>query len=363
MTVIRGGADAPRGSGNGPRGRGEATSREGRVLVTGAAGHLGQNLVRRLLEEGKEVRALVRGARGAAALAGLPVEVVTGDVRDAEALRDATSGVVEVYHAAALVQTGDERAFFETNVLGTQALLAACREAGVRRVVVTSALDAARCEEQGAAIDEATPLDPTSAYAPHGRTKALAEHECLKALADGLDVVIVAPTTLVGPFDERPGPIGRALIELSNGKMRGFLRGSLLLTATRDAVEAHVAAMQKGRAGQKYVVATELVSTGDLLSYFEEASARKRPAFSVPAGLVRGSFAERLVSPRLAFGERPPGMPAPLSSPRRADTSKAERELGFVPTSIRSAVYDAYADFFRRSLVPEGPASRSSIGK
>ncbi|MDC3961060.1 squalene/phytoene synthase family protein [Polyangium jinanense] len=360
MTVIRGGAGAKKSSGN-DASRNDARTREGRVLVTGGAGHLGQNLVRRLVAEGKEVRVLVRGARGAAALAGLPVEVVTCDVRDADALGAATRGVTEVYHAAAMVAEGDERAFFETNVLGTRVLLDACREAGVRRVVVTSSLDAVRYDDtRGAPIDEATPLDPFSAHSPHARTKALAEHECLKAVADGLDVVVVAPTTLVGPFDDRPSAIGRALVDHANGRLRAFARGALLLTSTRDAVEAHLAAMRNGRKGQKYVVATELVSIDDLLSFFEEASARRRPPFAVPALLARTSLAQKLAAARMLGGERPPGAPAPASSPRRADTSKAERELGFVPTCVRSAIYDAYADFFRRALVPEGPASRGA---
>ena len=360
MTVIRGGADAKKSSG-GEASRNEARTREGRVLVTGGAGHLGQNLVRRLVGEGKEVRVLVRGARGAAALAGLPVEVVTCDVRDADALGAATRGVEEVYHAAAMVAEGDEQAFFETNVLGTRALLGACREAGVRRVVVTSSLDAVRYDDaRGAPIDEATPLDPFAAHSPHARTKALAEHECLKAVADGLDVVVVAPTTLVGPFDDRPSLIGRALVDHANGRLRAFARGALLLTATRDAVEAHVAAMRSGRKGQKYVVATELVSIEDLLSFFEEASARRRTPFAVPALLAETSLARKFAAARMLGGERPPGAPAPASSPRRADTSKAERELGFVPTCVRSAIYDAYADFFRRALVPEGPASRGA---
>ncbi|MDI3284407.1 squalene/phytoene synthase family protein [Polyangium sp. 15x6] len=360
MTVIRGGADAKKSSGS-EASRNDARTREGRVLVTGGAGHLGQNLVRRLVAEGKEVRVLVRGARGAAALAGLPVEVVTCDVRDADALGAATRGIAEVYHAAALVAEGDEQAFFETNVLGTRALLGACREAGVRRVVVTSSLDAVRYDEtRGAPIDEATPLDPFSAHSPHARTKALAEHECLKAVADGLDVVVVAPTTLVGPFDERPSAIGRALVDHANGRLRAFARGALLLTSTRDAVEAHLAAMRSGRKGQKYVVATELVSIDDLLSFFEEASARRRPPFAVPGLLARTSLAQKFAAARMLGGERPPGAPSPASSPRRADTSKAERELGFVPTCVRSAIYDAYADFFRRALVPEGPASRGA---
>ena len=359
MTVIRGGADTKKTSGEASRS--DARTREGRVLVTGGAGHLGQNLVRRLVAEGKEVRVLVRGARGAAALAGLPVEVVTCDVRNADALGAATRGVTEVYHAAAMVAEGDEQAFFETNVLGTRVLLGACREAGVRRVVVTSSLDAVRYDDaRGAPIDEATPLDPFSAHSPHARTKALAEHECLKAVADGLDVVVVAPTTLVGPFDERPSAIGRALVDHANGRLRAFARGALLLTSTRDAVEAHLAAMRSGRKGQKYVITTELVSIDDLLSFFEEASARRRPPFAVPALLARTSLAQKLAAARMLGGERPPGAPAPASSPRRADTSKAERELGFVPTCVRSAIYDAYADFFRRALVPEGPASRGA---
>ena len=159
-------------------------------LVTGSTGHLGANLVRRLLGDGHAVRVLLRSSSDETAVAGLDVERIYGDLRDPAACRDAVKGCRGVHHCAALVSTIDgnrrhRRELFECNVLGTRNLLRAALDGGVSRVVVTGSLSAVG-HMPGQPVDENVPFDPFAWNLPYGVTKACVEHECLKAFAEGI---------------------------------------------------------------------------------------------------------------------------------------------------------------------------------
>ena len=330
-----------------------------KTLVTGATGHLGANLVRRLLADGEPVRVFMRPGRDNGAMDGLPVERILGDLRD----RDTVSGVVKgcrrVYHCAALVSTiegnrAHQREVFDTNVMGTRHVLDAAAEHGVAKVVVSGSLSATGYEP-GQASHEDMPFYPFERHLPYGFTKHLVEHHCLQAHANGLNVVVATSCAIVGPHDYAPSRIGRVLIDYAHGRLRAYIPGGFEFVSTRDIVEGHVLAMQKGRSGQKYIISTAYSSVDDLLSLFGAVTGRHKPRLRLP-GPVMGAMAE--VADKTwfrLFPNRPrrftPAAVRLLTLRRRADHGKAKAELGFRPTAIKDAIQEAYDDFVRRGVI------------
>jgi nucleoside-diphosphate-sugar epimerase len=326
------------------------------VLVTGGSGHLGANLVRRLLDEGVAVRALVRQGSDNSALDGLTVERVYGDLRDPAAMATAVAGCERVYHCAAKLSTvgGGERDIYDCNVIGTRNLLAAALAARVKRVVVTGSFSAVG-HHPDRAQNEEDPFYPFGHALAYEKTKVLVEHETLRAVARGLDAVVATSCAIIGPADYKPSRMGRTLLDFANGKLHAYIGGGFEFVAARDIVEGHLLAMEKGRTGEKYIFASGYVTVDELMDHYEHVTGQRRPRLRLPGPLMLG-IAE-VTSPLLTrfFPDFPqrltPGAVRLLRLGRRADTSKAQRELGFRPTPIADAIRDAYVDFVRRGLV------------
>lgn len=330
-----------------------------KVLVTGGSGHLGANLVRRLLDEGQAVRVLVRRDSDNHALDGLDVEWAWGDLRDAAATTAAVRGCRRVYHCAAKVSSGEGQAreIHDCNVVGTRHLLRAALDTGVERVVVTGSLSAVGWVP-GRPSDESMAADPFERLLPYARSKVAAEHECLKAAADGLDVVIATSCAIVGPNDFKPSRMGRVLLDFARGRLHAYIPGGFEFVAARDIVEGHRLAMDKGRAGQKYIFSTAFHTVDELMTIFERVTGRPRPRLRLPSPLMLG-LAEivNAVALRVAPHAEPrftPGAVRLLRSARRADITRARSELSYQPTSIEDAIREAYDEFVRRGKAPAG---------
>jgi nucleoside-diphosphate-sugar epimerase len=362
----------------------EKISNFGKVFLTGGAGHVGANLLHRLLEDGHAVRVLLRvgDANDAVeaverSVGGAPrVERVFGDLRDAAALQRAVAGCTTVFHVAAKVSTvsGNSaalRELFETNVVGTANLLQAAREAGVKRVVVTGSFSAVGydVDHPSHPADETMPFQPFDGHLPYGRTKMLVEHECLKAVAMGQDVVIATACAVLGPWDYVPSRMGRTLIDFANGRLPAYIPGGFEFVAARDLAEGHLLAMKRGRTGQKYVFSTQFLSVDEIMDIFESVSGVKRPSLRLPPALMAGivevsSFVLTRFFPKVPQ-RFTPGAVRILRMQRHADITRAKTELGYAPTSIQDAIKEAYADFARRGLVPApraGDASTANAG-
>ncbi len=341
----------------------------GKVFVTGGAGHLGANLVHRLLTEGREVRVLLQPGTNNDAIdaleraTGKKVDRVMGDLRDLVALRTAMEGCETAFHVAAKISTVNDtpdslRDLYESNVLGTANVLRAAREAGTERVVVSGSFSAVGYDrdDPSKSSDESMPFDPFEWHMPYGRTKSLVEHECLKAVADGQDVVIATSCAILGPWDYIPSRMGRTLIDFAHGKLRAYIPGGFDFVAARDIVEGHVLAMRRGRTGQKYIISTEFLSVDQIMDIFEEVTGRPRPKLRLPAPVMMGIASVSTFVLSRFFPKVPqrftPSAVRVLQMQRHATTTKAQTELGYVPTSTRSAIHEAYADFARRGLVP-----------
>jgi nucleoside-diphosphate-sugar epimerase len=328
-----------------------------RVLVTGATGLLGANLVRNRIAAGYDVRAMIQPGQNADALAGLPVEQVQADLRDHDSLRRAVQGCRWVYHCAAKVSTivGGQRALFETNVLGTRNVLDAAMAADVERVVVTSSLSTIG-DTPGRVSDERTPFNPFLPHTPYTYTKVLVELEAMRTAAAGaLQVVIALPAGIIGPNDFMPSQIGKTLINFANGKMRAYVPGDFLVVTTPDIAAGQALAMHMGQPGQRYFFCSGRLSMADMMSMYERITGRSRPKLRISPTAAMG--VARVTSPVLAK-LRPgrdqvvtPDAVRYLTNHREIDTTRASLELGFQPSSIEDAMTEAYQQFVGRGLI------------
>ena len=343
-------------------------SSEAPVFVTGAAGHVGANLVRRLLHDGTRVRVLLRHGENNEALEGLEIERVFGDLRDLDAVRQAVEGCRGVYHCAAKISTiegnhAHRREIYECNVLGTRNMLQAAHETDAGRVVVTGSFSAVgyNLDDPSAPSDETMLFYPMERTMPYERSKTLVEQVCWRAAAAGQDVIVATCCAVVGGSDFFPSRLGKSMCAYANGKLRAYIDGGFEFVAARDIVEGHRLCMDRGRSGEKYIFSSEYKTISEILDLWEEVSGIPRPNRRIPtrAMLAFSEVASFYLSRfHPDFPQRfTPGAIRLLQQCRHTDTSKARQELGYRPTSIRSAVHDAYAFHYRRNAITN-PAAK-----
>ena len=326
------------------------------IVVTGATGLVGNVLLRRLAaEEATGLHALVRRGRSTAAIAGLDVRVVEGDVLDRDSLLRAFRGAEVVYHTAGIVSisSGGYEQLRKTNVEGTRNVLAACREAGVGRLVYTSSVHAFTGECEGTCLTETAAIDPERARGPYDRTKAEATLLALDAASDGLDVVLVHPTGIIGPYDFRPSDTGAAVLASARGKLHAYVQGGYNFVDVRDVAQGLIAAAAKGRRGESYLLAGNEVTVIELLRAVQRATGTPAPRLRLPIGFVRA------VSPLIPAyywitRERPIFTTYSLdviSSNCAISHEKAGRELGFSPRPFEHTINDTVQWFKQQGML------------
>jgi dihydroflavonol-4-reductase len=312
------------------------------ALVTGATGFLGNHVARLLAERGERVRVLVRPGSETGRLEGLPVDLVAGDLRDAASLVHATKGVETVYHVAAdyRLWARNPREIYESNVIGTRNLLQAARNAGVVRFVYTSTVATVAVPHAESLPDERTVTSVDQMIGHYKRSKWLAEQEALDAARTGLPVVIVNPTTPVGPGDAKPTPTGRTLVDFLNGRMPAYVDTGLNWVPVEDAAAGHLLAAERGAVGERYILGGENLSLKQVLDMLAGVSERPAPRVRLPHALaLAAGYADAAVS--RVLGKEPR---IPLEGVRMArhsmfvDAGKARRELGFAPGPVAAAL-------------------------
>lgn len=335
----------------------------GKVFVTGGSGHVGANLVRRLLADGQDLRCLVEPGGDRRPFEGLAVELVEGDIRDPEAMERLVAGCTRVFHVAAKISilspsANEYKDIFGINVIGTRNVMRAALKAGVARAVLTGSFSAVGYDPDDPSkpsTDDMPHWPYDSAVLPYARSKALAEHEMLKVVADGLDAVIATSCSCIGAHDWIPSRMGRTMCDYTRGKVRAYVPGGFEFVAGRDIAEGHVAAMERGKKGHKYVFATAFHTLSDLIAMWRDTVGPRSKPLRIPAGLM--SAVSSIYSGTLSrfFPNVPqrltPGSIRILTMQRHADTSKAKDELGWRPTNIADAVRDAYEFFAERGMV------------
>jgi len=326
------------------------SNRSNLVLVTGATGFVGSAVARAAVAAGMPVRVLARASSDRRNLAGLAVETVEGDLRDAEAVARAMTGVTDVFHVAAdyRLWARDGEEIVRNNRVTTLNVMNAALTAGVQRVVYTSSVATLLPNPAGAA-DETMPASEATVIGAYKRSKVVAERLVEAMVAEqGLPAVIVNPSTPIGPRDARPTPTGRIIVETANGKMPAYVDSGLNLVHVDDVAAGHLAALDKGRIGERYVLGGQDVTLAEMLRAIAAIVGRPAPKMAIPrAPLFPLAWANEQLA--RASGREPF---LTLDSLRMAkhrmfySSAKAVRELGYRARPYQEGLVEAI-DWFR----------------
>ncbi|MBI2218188.1 MAG: NAD-dependent epimerase/dehydratase family protein [Candidatus Rokubacteria bacterium] len=325
------------------------------ALVTGGTGFVGANIVRELLRAGATVRVLVRPAGDRRAIAGLPVDLVEGDLTDRASLERAVKGTELVFHVAAdyRLWAPDPQALYRANVEGTRAILEAAGAAGVKRIVYTSTVGALGIPEDGTPGTEDTAVTLADMVGPYKRTKFLAEQVAIGLARRGLPIVIVNPSAPVGPWDVKPTPTGQMLVDFLAGRMFATMDTGLNLVHVRDVAVGHRLAAEKGRIGDKYILGHENLSLADIGRLLAALTGIRPPRFCVPYALAwTGAACMESVARLTRTAPRVPLTAVRMAKKRMYfSPAKAVRELGLPQTDVREALRDAALWFAEHGYV------------
>jgi dihydroflavonol-4-reductase len=312
------------------------------VLVTGATGFVGSHVARQLVDAGNSVRVLVRAGSNPLLIQDLPVERFEGDLRDLLPLGRAMKGIRRVFHVAAdyRLWSRHPQEIYQSNVEGTRSLFEAARQNGVERIVYTSTVATMAVPvASGALPNEETHATLDQMVGHYKRSKFMAEMDAIKAAADGLPVVIVNPTTPVGPGDWKPTPTGRIIVDFLNGKMPAYVDTGLNVAAVEDIAAGHLLAAEKGRIGERYLLGGRNMTLKEILDTLAAIAGRPAPRVRLPhAVAIAAAHASEFYARVTGREPQIPLEGAKMSRYRMFVASdKAARELGYAPGPVEPA--------------------------
>lgn len=319
-----------------------------KTLVTGGSGFIGSAVVLELLQRGQPLRALVRSRQRPGNLAGVDVELVEGDLLDGDSLRRALQGCDRVYHVAAVYANWlpDRSVMLRTNVQGTRNMLQACLDGGVERVVYTSSVAALGAHGMTPA-DESAQFNLAGTGDVYHLSKYQAEQVALEFASQGLPVVIVNPSNPVGPRDIKPTPTGALVVNMLKGRLPGYVEGGINVVDVGDVAAAHLAAMEKGRPGEKYILGNANLSIKEYFKLIAEVGGGRAPTMRIPLPVAVATA--YLYEGVAAVTNKPPvttpGWVKVGSHYSFWDCSKAIRELGLPQTPVRQSLQSAITWF------------------
>src|SRR5713101_6355725 len=313
------------------------------AFVTGATGFVGSHVARALAEQGADLRLLVRADSNRKNIEDLKADLVTGDLRDPASLEKGIAGCDVIFHVAAdyrlWVREPDE--MYRANVEGTRAILEAARKSRVRRVVYTSSVATMGFTQNGTPADENSPVSLDNMIGPYKRSKFMAEQVTVEAARSGLDVVIVNPSTPVGERDIKPTPSGRIVVDFLKKKFPAYVDTGLNLVDVRECARGHIAALEKGKNGERYILGGENLTLKQILDKLGAISGLPSPRVKLPyfvayaAGVVDQTFSGRLL------GREPRATVETVRMGKKkmwARSGKAERELGWKKIAVDDAL-------------------------
>jgi dihydroflavonol-4-reductase len=323
-------------------------------FVTGGTGFVGANLIRLLLAEGHSVRALIRPHNPADNLKSLPVEWISGDLNDPN-LGEKMRGCDGLFHVAAhySLWQKDRPQLYHSNVLGTRNILACAQKAGIERIVYTSSVAAIGVRKDGQPADETYQSSVDHLIGAYKQSKYWAEQEAMKAFQSGQDVVIVNPSTPIGPWDLKPTPTGEIILRFLRRQMPAYVDTGLNLIHVRDVARGHLLAWQKGKSGDRYILGHQNLSLKTILEQLAEITGMPAPQHTVPLWLPLSVawIDEKILA---SLGKKPS---VPLDGVRMSaqamyyDSRKAVEQLGLPQSSIQTALQDAVKWFMEAGYV------------
>jgi dihydroflavonol-4-reductase len=321
------------------------------AFVTGATGFLGSHVARVLCEQGAKLRLLVRATSNLKNLQELPAETVTGDLRDPVSLEKAMAGCDTVFHVAAdyRLWVRDPQEMYRSNVDGTRSLLQAARKNDVRRLVYTSSVATIGFRTNGSLADEDCPVSVSDMIGHYKRSKFMAEQVALEAGRSGMHVVTVNPTTPVGEGDVKPTPTGRIVLDFLKRKFPAYVETGLNLVDVRECARGHVAALERGQPGHRYILGGENLTLKQILDKLADITGLPSPKVKLPyifafaTGVIDETITGRMLNkePRATIDAVRMGKKMMF-----ATSAKAERELGWKIVPVNDALRRA-VEWFR----------------
>ncbi|MEB3310301.1 MAG: hopanoid-associated sugar epimerase [Snowella sp.] len=325
-----------------------------RMFVTGGTGFVGANLIRLLLAEGYHVRALIRPQSCFDNLEGLNIEWVKGDLTDRN-LAEKMQGCEGLFHVAAhySLWQKDREQLYQSNVLGTRNILASAKKAGIERCIYTSSVAAIGLDKTGEPVDERFQSPVENLVGEYKKSKYWAEQEAVKAAKSGQDVVIVNPSTPIGPWDIKPTPTGDIILRFLRRQMPAYVETGLNLIDVRDVAKGHLLAWEKGKSGDRYILGHQNVSLKNMLEMLSEITGLPAPKNTVPLWLpLTVAWVDENVLAPLGKTPSVPLDGVKMSAhPMYYDASKAVRELGLPQSPIQQALKDAVEWFIQQGYV------------
>ncbi len=321
------------------------------AFITGATGFLGSHVARVLAEHGADLRLLVRQNSNLKNVQNLKADLVTGDLRDPASLEKGISGCDVVFHVAAdyRLWVRDPGEMYRSNVEGTRAMLEAARKNNVRRVVYTSSVATMGFTSNGQPADEESPVSLDNMIGPYKRSKFMAEQVAIEAARGGQDVVIVNPSTPVGEGDIKPTPSGRIVVDFLKKKFPAYVDTGLNLVDATECARGHIAALEKGRSGERYILGGENLTLKQILDKLAAITGLPAPRVRVPyiMALATG-VVDEIVTGRIRGREPRATIDAVRMGRKKmfVSSAKAERELGWKCVPVDDALGRA-VEWFR----------------
>jgi dihydroflavonol-4-reductase len=305
-----------------------------KVFLTGATGFVGHHVAKALAAEGADLRLLVRKTSNLANLEGIRAETHIGDLADPDTLKPALEECDAVVHVAAdyRLWIRDPEAMYRANVDGTRELLKLAREAGVKRVVYTSSVATMHFRTDGIVINEDTPVSIKDMVGHYKRSKFLAEQEAIHAAQDGQHVIILNPTTPIGPNDRKPTPTGQIFVDFLKGKFPAYMDTGLNIVDVAEVARTHVAALTKGQPGHRYILGGENLTLKQILDKMSAITGIPSPTMKIPFAVAATyAFFEEWITGRIR-GREPRATLEEVRMGRKkmyASSAHAQQELGF----------------------------------
>ena len=326
------------------------------TLLTGATGFLGSAIARELLKDGRHLKLLARKNTDTRNIDDLDCEVSYGDLRDRESLKSALKGCKTLYHTAAFYSlwSRDKQLIYDINVQGTRNILECALEAGVEKVVYTSTVGCIGLSGDHSPANEQQPMNPATLCNDYKLSKYEAEQVALELFGRGLPLVIVNPSTPVGPRDIKPTPTGKIILDFLHGKMPAYIDTGLNLIDVADCARGHILAEEKGRLGERYILGNKNMSLKEILLALEALTGLKAPRIKMPYWVAyTAGLACEWVSDTITH--RPPSVP--LAGVKMAkyfmyfDATKSIQELGLPQSPVENALGQAVQWFQQNSVL------------